>query len=185
MTIAITEISVATKKTPRARNILGPPDIDAFKASLAQVSARELFMLRRSFRARWFVWRAALPISIISGLACEEIISGRSRTLRQHDGRSKPDGSKYRRRYGYGSQLFFLERSMVIWICRTIGGISFSQIGSVIDRKHTVAAAAFRCADDAIIGREPKYFDLLNDVLYLENNELESKKGHFIRSNRS
>ncbi len=164
----ITEISVARAKTSRTRSILGLPSPDDFERSLAQVGAREV-MVRRSFRARWFVWRAALPISIISGLTCEEIISGRGSAPRRH---------------GCGSGLFFFERSMVIWICRTIGDISFSQIGSVIDRKHSAAMSAFKCADDAIAKREPKYFDLLTDVLYLEDSELGSQKGHFIRSNR-
>ncbi len=185
MTIAITEISVATTKAPRARNILGPPDLEDFKRSSDNISAREPVMVRRSFKARWFVWRSALPISMISGLTCEEILSGRSKTLRQRDGRSKPDGSKYRKEYGYGSRYFYLERSMAIWICRTIGDISFSQIGAVIDRKNVTVMRAFNRADDAITARVPKYFDLLTDVLYLENNELGSQKGHFIRSNRS
>lgn len=166
---------MAMKKTPKTRNILGPPDRDTLARLISESASRCcISMSRREFRARWFAWRSALAVSLISGLTCEQIISGNGLVLRKERGTLR----------GYGSNLFFLERSMVIWICRTIGDISFTQIGAVVDRQNTSVMSAFRRADDAIASREPKYFDLLTDVLYLESNQLGPQKNNLIRSSR-
>lgn len=136
----------------------------------ANLHGRGIKSLEREFRSRWFIWRSVTDISLVTGYRCEEILSG------VPIGR-RPDGSSAR--------AFFKERSLSIWIARTTGDISFLQIGAVLDRDHSSVMAAFRRADDAISRRDPKYFDLLTDILHLENNKLESQKGHFIRTNRS
>jgi len=130
----------------RGRFILGAPSLDDHRRLIGTddrlISGDEkIVAMEREFRARWFVWRAALPVSMISGVAVDLLFRGRP---------------------------FFTERSVVIWLARSLGGISLSQIGRVLDRHHTSIMSAFRRADEGIREKEPSFFYLLQDVFESE-----------------
>ena len=101
--------------------------------------------IEKEFRARWFVWRSLLPISLISSIPCEEILVGRAN---------------------------FRERALAIWLARQIGDLRYIDLGKVVDRDHTSVLSSCRRVEDALEAREPGFWNLLQDVIYLEEFEL-------------
>ncbi|MHC4435059.1 MAG: hypothetical protein ACYTBS_24750 [Planctomycetota bacterium] len=103
---------------------------------------RSIKKLEEEFFARWFVWRAVLPISSITGIEPTAMLRGR-----RH----------------------FQERSLAIWIARTAGNVLLTEIGRVIDRDHSSVIHSFKRAEADISERRWPVYDLLIDTLELES----------------
>lgn len=100
------------------------------------------------FRARWFIWRSALPIAIVSNLPID--------TMLCLDGR-------------YPKKAISMPRNLSIWIARDVGDLTFSQIGAVLSRDHTTIGHSTRLIDRAFERGDEAVTDLLHQVLELES----------------
>jgi len=129
----------------------------AFEDKLWEASntyRKDIKGLQDEFRARWFVWRAVFPISIIAGVTGFEILSTRGR--------------------GY-----FCERALALWIARAFGEVPFTHIGDVVDRDHTTVISAVCRADRGLARKGSEFYNLLVDVLDLESENLWASKESF------
>lgn len=97
--------------------------------------------IKKEFRAAWFLWRAILPISIISNVDGITIFQGRP---------------------------FFVERSLAIWVAIKDNDISTPSIGRVLDRDHTSILNSFNSADNGMKDYRSPFFMLMNDVIEVE-----------------
>jgi len=95
--------------------------------------------LEVEFRARWFVWRAAVDVS---------------RTLRILTARQILEDAKN-----------FEERSMVVWLAKTTGNIDLPDIAHVLDRNRSTISHNFNNAGTGIAQIGSRHHSMLMSIL--------------------
>jgi len=110
---------------------------------VANPHRKRIASLEEEFRARWFIWRAAIPIASISGVPV---------------------------RYIFYSNELFMERSLTIWIAKGASDSSFKSLGHVIDRDRATVAHSFKRAEYFLERKNPFFMSLLQDLISLEKD---------------
>lgn len=101
--------------------------------------------LNKEFKVKWYIYRSLIPISVVSDLSVEEILSDtRVRSI-------------------------FNARAIAMWITHHAGCFGYSSIGRAINRDHTTVANAVHVVDAAISNRSGPVYMMLMDVIDLED----------------
>lgn len=118
---------------------------------------KELNLYRKSkmkieaeFRARWFVWRAALPISIIVGVQPGYIFEAGAPM-------STP-------------------RTMAAWLASTAGDVPAPDIADVIGRDRTTVLNSIKRARIGVADPSSAFYKLMTDLLDFETEHLWASK---------
>jgi len=101
--------------------------------------------LEKDFRARWFIYRALIPVAAVSGIPAEGILS----TSIRRD--------------------IFEARSLVIWMAFHASGSSYSSIGRIMDRDHSTIIYSVSNVDEALKRESSNIMRMLIDVCHLES----------------
>lgn len=97
------------------------------------------------FRAKWFIYRSVLPVSLVSGIHPNVILSpAKAREI-------------------------FDARSVVIWIAHRASGATHSVMGRVLNRDHSSIRYAIRHVDESLADRRRNITSTIEDVCMLES----------------
>ena len=121
---------------------------EQYKSDLHDVNAswqRSKSRLAKEFRAKWFIHRAIVPVSVVSGISSDEIFS---------DTRTRDT---------------FNARALVMWIAYQSGSIGYASIGRVIARDHSTVRHAIQVVDNNLTARRGGVYEMLVDVCDLED----------------
>lgn len=122
---------------------------DASVRKLLNRHRREIQYQEYLFRARWFIWRAALPVAVVSGLNIETMLSVQTR--------------------GYPRSVVSQPRQVTIWLARHLGKLKFTHMANVLLRDHTSVVYAVSVTGKAIKKRDQEVLELLSHVFDLED----------------
>lgn len=100
--------------------------------------------LDKNFRVKWFIYRATIPVAIVSGISSGIILS---------DDRTRDVSNA---------------RSLVMWIAYHTGSLSYSSMGRAMNRDHSTVRHAVHVAGDKIAERSGGIYMILVDVVHLE-----------------
>lgn len=105
----------------------------------ANKNRKAIKQLEVEFRARWFVWRAALDVSmILRTLTAKQILE---------------DGDN------------FEERSIVVWLAKMTGDIDLPDIADVLNRNRSTISHNFNSADTGIAQIGSRHHKMLMSIL--------------------
>jgi len=123
---------------------------------------RSIGKLQDEFKLQWFLWRAALPISMVTHIPPSDILTG-----------SRARGPVAARR-------------LCLWLTWSTGMFSYYRIARVLGCDHTTVRFSTNIVNRALEDRGSELSLLLADVLDLEEDRtLEwPQKNHLRRSNR-
>ena len=97
------------------------------------------------FSVRWFAWRSAYPISIVTGYRAAHLLFGTS---------NEPD--------------MVIPRRMAFWMVRTLGMWSYPEIGRALGRDHTTIRLATVTVEQSLKEKSMPYYPLMMDVLEVD-----------------
>lgn len=100
------------------------------------------------FKARWYIWRSALPVSIVSNLSIDTVLCLDRR---------------------YVTKSISTSRNLSIWLARDVGELTLSQIGAVLLRDYTTISHSVQIIDKALGRGDELVTDLLHQVLEMES----------------
>jgi len=116
-------------------------DLHSLNVSWRQAQER----LNKSFRAKWFIHRAVIPVAIVSGVHSDRILS--DILIREV---SNP-------------------RALVMWIAYQTGNIGYSSMGRIMNRDHSTVRHAIQVAGDNIAAKSGSMYTMFVDVCDLED----------------
>lgn len=123
---------------------------------------RSISKLEDEFKLQWFLWRAALPISMVTHIRASDILRGRR------------------------TRGLVVARRLCLWLTWSTGMFSYYRIAKVLGCDHTTVRFSANIVESALEDRGSELSLLLVDVLELEGErELEGpQQNHLRRSNR-
>lgn len=120
---------------------------ERYKSDLNTLNAswrRNQERLEQDFRVRWFIHRAVIPVSVVSGVPSNKILSN----IRRRD--------------------IFHARALTTWIAYRTGDLSYAHVGRVMGRDHSTVRHAVHMVDDEIESGAGSVYLMLRDVCELE-----------------
>lgn len=105
---------------------------------------RDIEMQEIGFKARWFLWRSSLPVSVAAGMHPHHLWS----TSRRRS-EARP-------------------RHVWLWIGRYTGGLTYSSMANTIGRDHTTIVKSCQLVDEQLSNGNGDLVEILKNALDIE-----------------
>jgi len=114
---------------------------------LLEKQRREIRFRSDKSKSIWFIWRAVLPVSIVSDIDPDTILS-----------------------IDYKSHQWEIStpRHVTIWLAKTCGNLKYTVMGKVLNRDHTSIVNSVNVVNESLDTMRGKTYRLLSEVLELE-----------------
>lgn len=114
---------------------------------LLQKRRREIRLRSDESKSIWFIWRAVLPVSIVSNIDPDTILSVDSKSHRW---------------------AISTPRHVTIWLAKTCGNLKYTVMGRVLSRDHTSIVNSVNVVEKSLNSGNERVCKLVSDVLEME-----------------
>jgi len=131
-------------------------------ATIKLKANRSIVKLEDEFKLQWFLWRASLPISMVTHIPPSDILAG-----------DRTSGKVVARR-------------LCLWLTWSTGMFSYYRIARALGCDHSTVRFSTNIVNRALEDQESEFSLLLTDVLGVEENRTleRPQKNHLRRSDR-